>query len=202
MTPFVLETVSGKFLDPSNIDPEMIDIQDIAWSLSRISRFAGHTITAVPYNVAQHCVFVSEMIEAATNSKLAAFAGLLHDAAECYIGDIPSPIKHLPELKAVIDPIEDAILDEVYMKFIPHTKEASPQAWSDIMGRVKYFDKRAQFIEAHAFMSSRGLGWVGREKHEISLPDLQNFPAPMDSISAFKLFINRFNELECSCNYR
>jgi 5'-deoxynucleotidase YfbR-like HD superfamily hydrolase len=38
-------------------------LTDIAWSLSRQPRFAGHTITRLPYNVAHHSVFVSEIVQ-------------------------------------------------------------------------------------------------------------------------------------------
>ena len=44
-------------------------------------------------------------------------------------------------------------------------------------------------------MASRGKDWPGRELHDISLIDLQNFPAPMPSIEAYRVFIEKFDEL-------
>lgn len=58
-----IETVSGIQVDVANPDPSTINIVDIAWGLSRQARFAGHTITDIPYSVAQHSVYVSELVE-------------------------------------------------------------------------------------------------------------------------------------------
>ena len=57
-----METVSGIFFDVANPSPEDVKLTDIAWSLSRQPRFAGHTITKLPYNVAHHSVFVAEIV--------------------------------------------------------------------------------------------------------------------------------------------
>lgn len=186
-----LETVSGKVVDPENIDPENIDIHDIAWSLSRISRFSGHTTTEIPYNVAQHCVFVANlMIEDGIEDLIVQY-GLLHDAAEAYIGDIPSPVKKITALKAVIDPIEDALLKAIYKKYIGYDEITERE-----LKLVKFYDKKAQFIEAHAFMSSRGLHWPGRNDYEITLIDIQKFPTPLSSIDAYKSYIDMFEYLK------
>jgi hypothetical protein len=45
-------------LDPL---PEDVHIEDVAYGLSRISRFGGHTI-GEPYSVAQHSVLVSRAL--------------------------------------------------------------------------------------------------------------------------------------------
>lgn len=192
MTPYTLETVTGKHFDPVEIDPEQIDITDIAWSLSRISRFAGHTVTEVPYNVAQHSVFVADMILQDTGDKICALGGLLHDAAECYIGDIPSPIKKIPEMKAVIDPIEENIIRAIFLKYMGRLDAGIQfKYWT----AIKFFDKKACAIEAHAFMHSRGAQWPGREDYDITLLELQQFESPQTSIVSYELFLNKFNEL-------
>lgn len=59
-----METVSGIYVDVANPKKEDVRLTDIAWSLSRQPRFAGHTITRLPYNVAHHSVFVSEIVQA------------------------------------------------------------------------------------------------------------------------------------------
>ena len=78
-------THAGKHVDPLNVRPEDICLEDIAFALSNISRFGGH----VPFlSVAEHSVRVC--MAAPPKLKKAA---LLHDAAEAYIGDIIWPLK-------------------------------------------------------------------------------------------------------------
>jgi len=86
-----IETFTGARVTPLNIKADQIFIEDIAHSLAQQCRFSGHTSEF--YSVAQHCTMVALKILAATDSPLTAMCGLLHDASEAYIVDIPSPIK-------------------------------------------------------------------------------------------------------------
>lgn len=71
-----------------SIPKKAIEPEELAVSLSKICRFAGHL--PEHYSVAQHSVFVADQVP--DNLKLAA---LLHDAHEAIIGDIPLPISRL-----------------------------------------------------------------------------------------------------------
>lgn len=62
MTPTSIETMTGKFVDLVNPDPATIDIKDIAWALSRMPRYVGHTISAVPYTIGQHSIYVVKLV--------------------------------------------------------------------------------------------------------------------------------------------
>ena len=68
--------------------------QTPAHALSQQCRFSGHTI--VPYSVAEHSVRVSELLDREGASRIVQLWGLLHDASEAYLVDIPSPLKHTP----------------------------------------------------------------------------------------------------------
>ncbi|MDP2665205.1 MAG: phosphohydrolase [bacterium] len=87
-----IQTFTGKKFDPIDPDPALINIRDIAHALSNQCRYAGHTREF--YSVAEHSVHVAQELER-NNPKSPALwlAGLLHDAAEAYLTDLPRPIK-------------------------------------------------------------------------------------------------------------
>ncbi len=136
----VINTFMGLEFDLFNPKPEMIHIKDIARGLAFNGRFAGHTPQY--YSVAQHSVLVCDLIlkehSIKTHPKLA-LAGLLHDAAESYIGDMITPLKKvIPEFKR----IENNILKVVFEKY-------GLESW--LMNHVKSYDERSLIMEFEAF---------------------------------------------------
>lgn len=86
-------TYSGAVLDLRAPDPAKIELVDIAWALSHLNRFNGHTRRA--YSVAQHAVLVADLCPVHDR-----WAGLMHDAPEAFLGDVASPLKRLlPEYR-------------------------------------------------------------------------------------------------------
>src|SRR5262245_24308662 len=81
-----IPTYTGNRFDFGGPNPSDIDIRDIAHGLSHICRFGGRTTRF--YSVAQHCLLVSRLVDPKY-----AMHGLMHDAAEAYIGDIVRPLK-------------------------------------------------------------------------------------------------------------
>jgi hypothetical protein len=102
-------TFTGRRVHPLSPSPDEIDIDDIAHSLAHQCRFLGHTDSF--YSVAQHSVLVSELVP-----PVDALWGLLHDAAEAYLCDLPAPIKREPEMH-VYRAAEQRLLDAVAAKF-------------------------------------------------------------------------------------
>lgn len=102
-----IETYTGKqfwFLNPR---PEMFDIEDIAHALSMVCRYAGHVTRF--YSVATHCCLIADQFEHDPQTHLTA---LMHDAAEAYIGDMPSPLKQqIPAFRSVEALIEEALAE-------------------------------------------------------------------------------------------
>src|ERR1019366_9954250 len=83
-----IRTYSGVRFKPLDPDPA-VGISDIAHALANQCRFGGHS--SAFYSVAQHSVRVSEICAAED-----ALWGLLHDASEAYLVDVPAPLKQLP----------------------------------------------------------------------------------------------------------
>ena len=89
-----IETHTGAKFEPLDPSIELIRIQDIAHALSQQCRFSGHT--SVFYSVAEHSVRVSRLLEEWGADPVTVLWGLLHDASEAYLVDIPSPLKRSP----------------------------------------------------------------------------------------------------------
>ncbi len=205
-----LETVTGKVVNVIEPSPDQIGIDDIGWGLSRMPRFCGHTITEIPYNVAQHSVFVGrevfniltrteeypELMEffheirGLSSSQIhvieTVMMAVLHDASEIYTGDIPSPVKQIPELRAIVKKVEHKLMAAIYQAFkLPEPTELQEKI-------IKHADKIAQKIEAHAFMQSRGNHWPNMP--HISLEKLQKFESPKKALESYHEFMAFFNE--------
>jgi len=84
-------THSGVRLHPLDPKPGEIRISDVAHGLSNVCRFGGQCRTL--YTVAEHSVRVAHWLMRRHGSRELAAWGLVHDAAEAYLGDVIRPLK-------------------------------------------------------------------------------------------------------------
>lgn len=167
----IIRTYSGIEFQPFDPTPESIDIEDIAHSLGNLCRFGGHSNEF--YSVAQHSVLVSRMC-----SRENALWGLLHDAAEAYFNDIPSPVKKkLVDIKKLEENLLIAIAKKFDLKY-PMPKEIKKNdiaifelEWRYLMEKVK--DRK---------LSEKILGE-------------ECFFKPIDQIKSKELFLKEFDIL-------
>jgi len=164
---------SGEKFWPLDPKPEEVDINDIAHSLAFQCRFNGHSNSF--YSIAQHSVFVSKIVPSEQ-----ALAGLFHDAAEAYTGDIVSPLKKFlpPEFKEIEKEIEKAVLEHFGIKDINHSE-------------IKKADKIALFTEMRDLMKKPHSKWEDVDSYNPH-PDKI---VPLSPEEAEKEFLERFEEL-------
>lgn len=97
---------TGRELRADNPRPEDIDLRDIAHHLALVNRYGGASPT--PYSVASHSLMVCDMLEPLGRDAM--IEGLLHDAAEAYLGDMIKAIKvRCGDFRAIEDVWELAI---------------------------------------------------------------------------------------------
>lgn len=107
--------------------PDMVHLDDIAWSLSLQPRFLGHICRH--YSVLEHSMRVATAVYDWTQSRKAFCCAMLHDAEEAYTGDMPTPIKRdVPDFVRIGDGIKVVILEkfgltEAYRLWEPVIKE-------------------------------------------------------------------------------
>ncbi|MBF0164542.1 MAG: phosphohydrolase [Magnetococcales bacterium] len=166
-----IQTYTGRQFWPLDGRPEEVEIEDIAHSLGMLCRFNGHCRRF--YSVAEHSVWVSRLVEEPD-----ARWGLLHDAAEAYLSDLPKPLKRvLPDF----DPWEERLLGVIAVRF---GLTGLPSA------RVKEADWRLLANEKATFMAPEPSPWHG-------------LPAPFPDVAlagwspeeAKARFLERYREL-------
>jgi 5'-deoxynucleotidase YfbR-like HD superfamily hydrolase len=173
MLPYI-ETYMGLRLYYNNITPESISIFDIAHALSQICRFTGHTKEF--YSVAQHSVLVCEAQETVREQR----AGLLHDASEAYVNDLPSPMKsciNLGDYKL----LENQVHAAINTKFMVN---------DGMTPNIKKADLRALFTEKRdVVMSNIPYEW-GKD-----IKPFDETIIPLQPKEAEKLFLDTFARL-------
>lgn len=95
--------LSGALFNYNKPEESDVTIEDIATALSNVCRFSGHLPSF--YSVAQHLVNASKIVPVEY-----AFTALMHDTAEAFTNDLPTPLKHaLPIFKELEVKIETAM---------------------------------------------------------------------------------------------
>lgn len=108
-TGMFMQTYTGRVVFPMDLRPEDVCIVDIAHALSMLCRYNGHSVRF--YSVAEHCVLMAQHLRQYGDD--VALCGLMHDATEAYLADVPRPVK----------------------PYLTGYKEAEAKAWEAIASR-------------------------------------------------------------------
>lgn len=164
-------TSAGTYFDYTT-GANVITIFEVAHALANICRFGGHCTPF--YSVAQHSILVSEIVPPED-----ALWGLLHDAAEAYVGDVPRPLKELlPDYREIEKHVEKEVLAKLGLE---GPKPAS----------VKHADLVLLATEQRDLMPPHDDTWALTE-------DIEPLPkriVPMSPYWARVHFIQRYSEL-------
>lgn len=105
---------SGAMFDYNAPQDSDVTIDDVAHALSHVCRFAGHIRHF--YSVAQHAVNVSRLVPPEH-----AYAALMHDTAEAFTNDLPTPLKTaFPVFKELEVKIETAMANKFGFQYPLH----------------------------------------------------------------------------------
>lgn len=162
-------------------EPNLIDVEDVAHSLSKLCRYTGHT--SAFYSVAQHCVLVSDYLLEKYQDQELALMGLLHDATEAFIGDISRPLKRVMDQVApgILRGIEDTVADAIWERFGLHPTEEQERL-------IKEGDNTLLATEKRDLMFARN-DWA-------NLPDPLDFTIrPMGPEVARTTYLDRYGAL-------
>lgn len=108
---YAVSTYGGRFFDFKHPERYDYDIEEIAHALSNVCRYGGHSRWF--YSVAEHSVLVSRVVPPEL-----ALCGLLHDASEAFVGDMPSPLKALcASYKTIENRVQRAIADRFVLPY-------------------------------------------------------------------------------------
>lgn len=180
-----IETVLGRKFYALSEYPGF-NISEIGGALSKLCRYGGHCSSF--YSVAEHSVLVADLMKFYHLGD--PMEGLLHDATEAYLVDIPGPWKcRLPDYLAM----EDA-LERKFRRDFKLPPEKTPGC--------KRADWIALMIEGRSLLTSRGQtmieGGIPAEFGVLADEHIAKFGpsiACLNPPAAFNAFMTRYTQL-------
>lgn len=169
-----MQTANGRQFWPLDPRADEVHIDDIAHALANQCRFAGHCREF--YSVAQHSVLVSFQVPAED-----ALWGLLHDASEAYLVDLPRPVKRASEIGAAYMRAETAVMAAICDHFgLPREEPSS----------IKEADNVILMTEVRDIMAPPPAPWRASGVKPLPLSIMTWTPG-----QARRRFFDRFEEL-------
>lgn len=150
MTSPFIETFTGARFQPLAPVVNDVWIEDIAHALANQCRFSGHSRRH--YSVAEHSIRVSMLLEEWGEDEDVQLWGLLHDASEAYLVDLPTPLKTHPAIGDGYRKAERTLMRVICARF--SLPEREPE-------RVRIADAVMLATEVRDLMPGRREHWKG-----------------------------------------
>lgn len=171
-----IRTFTGKMFSPRRMEEHNYDIRDIAHALSLTCRYNGHCKAF--YSVAEHSCKIHDFV-----SSKAKYYGLMHDASEAYLSDIPKPIKILlPDYEEMETRLSNVITKSF---LVPYD--------DNIYREVKNADKRIVFNEMLKVFpdASRETEMIGAALSGVEIECWDPRRAELEFLDRFKTIIDK-----------
>ncbi len=169
-----MQTFTGRAFWPADPRPEDVDVEDIAHALSMQCRYGGHAKRF--YSVAEHSFLISCSVPREDQ-----LWGLLHDASEAYLVDIPRPVKYLPGFREAYLQLESGLMAVICERF--GLRGTMPET-------VKLADNRILLDERDQVMESPPFDWALGELEPLGV-SLRCWDSGMSKM----VFLDRLREL-------
>jgi len=174
-----ISLLSGGRFNYNQPEKSDVTIEDIGSALSNVCRFSGHLPRF--YSVAQHLVNASRIV-----SPNLAFTALMHDTAEAFTNDLPTPLKWaLPIFKELEVKIESAMGRKFGFEY-PYPAE------------IKEADTIMLILEK-LYVKDDSSTWPLYEKYDAKFVEPYRQLVDLDSWQprrAKREFLERYNELQ------
>lgn len=182
--------LSGRRLNLIEPSPLDIELSDIALGLARNTRWNGQTVGDHAWSVAQHSVFVVEILQSFRPCPSASLllAGLLHDASEYVTHDMITPLKAV--VGDVFKEVEHRLTQAIHLRF---------GLAADLLPEDKALIKKADLI-AGATEAVQLAGFAPEEVRKVlgikAKPLATVSLVPLPSKQAEHLFLETFATLD------
>jgi hypothetical protein len=188
-----IETRSGKYVNPFDVDPYVVCVEDVAFALSNECRFGGHH----RWCVADHSRAVERAVASRGASVLTRMHAILHDAHEYVLKDLPNPMKHRPDMIPYRDACDRAQIAILHALNVPQNLPNGHDL-------VKRCDTAVMILVAERGLESRGRGWTCSDEATLEFAnELRGALGPMmwmpwDPVHAEAAFLESYYDLKAS----
>lgn len=172
-------TFTGRKIDINEFKKEDVDLLDIATSIARQRRYAGHT--ALPWSVGQHLILCVMLAELSSDDEKLKPMVFLHDVEETWCQDIIYDIKRRYTL-GIYDKTCEKVSKVVYdfFGFGEEYNSGKYKKMIHIIDRVAYHFEASQLISTYEMSEGN---FSDEEKELITLLVTKGFQIPIDLIN-------------------